>query len=150
MNNFTFNAEDEDFLLDLEEKVIVFMKTEDPELELESSNSYYRRLTHKLAEGFKLDSRSEGDGKKRYIVLVKNEKSVTPDKKIVTNQKVWDFGAREFLVKKAADGCEVYLGKDGSIGVYEEGTPFIDKKIIYTGAIRIQKNKIIEFNSPEW
>ncbi len=143
---------DDNFLSDYQEQLIEFMKSEETDLHLEPMNSYYRRLVHHLASEFKLKTNSEGDGADRHVVPTKSDRSLTPDK--LKNQRpiVWNFGDQEFLVDPLQTSVEVYLGKDGSVGLYHEATttPYITKKKVVSGAFKIKMNKIVELHDEEW
>jgi hypothetical protein len=143
---------DEGFVAEYEEQFIAFMKGEEASLHLEPMNSYYRRLVHQLATEFKLTTNSEGEGPERHVVLTKNKNSRIPDK--LKNQKpvIWNFGDREFLVDPLQPEVEVYLGKDGSVGLFDEATTvsYIAKKKVVSGVFKIKMNKIVELHDKEW
>lgn len=143
---------DEGFIADCEEQLIAFMKSDETSLPLEPMNSYYRRLIHHLATEFKLTTNSEGEGPERHVVLAKNKNSRIPEK--LKNQKpiVWNFGDKEFLVDPLQPEVEVYLGKDGSVGLFDEATTtaYIAKKKITSGVFKIKLNKIVELHDKEW
>ncbi len=152
MQRNELKVKDEVLLSDYEEQFVEFMKSEETELHLEPMNSYYRRLVHHLAKEFRLKTHSEGDGADRHVVLTKSDESLIPDK--VRNQRpiVWNFGDQEFLVDPLQSLVEVYLGKDGSVGLYDETitTPYITKKKVVSGAFKIKMNKIVELHDDEW
>lgn len=143
---------DEDFRAEAAELLKEFMNSDEQEKHLPAMNSYYRRLTHKLATSFGLDTRSEGEDKDRHIVVTK-----TPDSKIpeaLPQKKVilWHFGDREFFVDPMQSEVEVYLSADGTVGVWEEdaGIKALDRKLVTTGSFKIKRNQIIEIHHPEW
>lgn len=152
MQRNELKARDEVFLSEYEEKFIGFMKSEEIEFQLEPMNSYYRRLVHHLAMEFKLKTHSEGDGTDRHVILVKTDESQIPNK--LKNQKpiVWNFGEQEFLVDPLQPYVEVFLGKDGSVGLVDEtsAVPYITKKKVVSGAFKIKMNKIVELHDEEW
>ncbi len=152
MQNINNKEKDEDFVAQYEEQLIEFMKSDKDVLSLEPMNSYYRRLIHHLALEFNLGTYSEGEDKERHVVLSKVEKSCTPDRIKNRRSIVWNFGDQEFLVNPLADEVEVYLGRDGTVGLYdeEEKIPYITKKKVVSGAFKIKMNKIVELHDEEW
>ncbi len=142
---------DEVLLAEYEEQLIEFMKSEEKTIHLVPMNSYYRRLVHHLALEFKLETNSEGEGTDRHVVLTKNRNSLIPDK--LKNQRsiVWNFGDHEFLVDPLQQEVEIFLGKDGSVGLFDEtaNVPYIVKKKVVSGAFKIKMNKIVELNDEE-
>ncbi len=143
---------DEVFIAEYEEQLVEFMRGDQQVLHLVPMNSYYRRLVHHLALEFNLQTQSEGDGTERHVVLNKSGECETPDR--LKNQRsiVWNFGDQEFLVDPLQQEVEVFLGKDGSVGLYEEAlkTPYITKKKVVSGVFKIKMNKIVELNDEEW
>ncbi|MBU2514615.1 hypothetical protein KJ966_25095 [bacterium] len=152
MQRNELNIKDDLLLSEYEEQFVEFMKSDQTELHLEPMNSYYRRLVHHLASEFKLKTHSEGDGADRHVVLTKIAKSQVPDK--LKNQRpiIWNFGDQEFLVDPLQPMVEVYLGKDGSVGLYDETvtTPYITKRKVVSGSFKIKMNKIVELHDEEW
>lgn len=143
---------DTEFLADCEERFIHFIESDETVLQLEPMNSYYRRLIHHLAMEFKFDTRSEGEEQDRHVVLTKSEKSAIPEKLVNKRPIVWNFGDHEFLVDPLQKEVEVYLGKDGTVGLYnaEANIPYITKKKVVSGAFKIKMNKIVELHDEEW
>ncbi|MBU3914446.1 hypothetical protein KKA14_02840 [bacterium] len=143
---------DEDFIDQYEERLIEFINSDEKSIALEPMNSYYRRLLHKLALEFKFKTHSEGEGKERHIILTKNEKSSIPERKGKKTSVVWNFGDQEFLVNSLIDEVEIYLAKDGSVGLYDENAkiPYITKKTVVSGMFKIKMNKIVEVHDEEW
>ena len=152
MQKNELRARDEAFLAEYEELLISFMKGDDESIHLEPMNSYHRRLVHHLATEFKLKTHSVGDGEDRHVVLSKTDNSSVPEK--LKNQKpiVWNFGDQEFLVDPLQPYVEIFLGKDGSIGLYDElnPVPYISKKKVVSGVFKIKMNKIVELHDEEW
>ncbi|MCP4755866.1 MAG: hypothetical protein GY866_33815 [Proteobacteria bacterium] len=143
---------DDDFLIQYEEKLIEFLNSDEEVLGLEPMNSYYRRLIHGLAKQFKFESRSEGEAKDRHVVLAKTANITMPPRIERKEPVVWNFADREFLVDPLRKEVEVFLGKDGSVGVYDESqnTDVIAKKKVRSGAFKIKMNKIVELHDDEW
>ena len=146
------NAKDDEFLSECEDLLAGFMKMSEKTLDLEPMNSYYRRLVHNLASKFKLETSSKGEDKERHVVLTKTEESKTPETVTKRRPIVWNFGNQEFLVNPLEECVEIYLGKDGSVGIYNESAkiPYITKKKVASGSFKIKMNKIVEMNDQEW
>lgn len=143
---------EEDFRAEAAELLKGFMNSDEEEKHLPPMNSFYRRLTHKLATDFGLDTRSEGEGKDRHIVVTKTDDSkipeALPEKKVI----LWHFGDREFFVDPMQREVEVYLSTDGTIGVWEEnaGIKVLDRRKVTSGSFKIKHSKIIEIHHAEW
>lgn len=152
MQQSDLNERDDVFVAECEEQMTGFMKSDEKVLHLEPMNSYYRRLVHHLAQEFQLKTNSEGEGPDRHVVLTKANKSQVPEK--LRNQKsiVWNFGDQEFLVDPLQKEVEVYLGKDGTVGLFDPGAniPYITKKKVVSGSFKIKMNKIVELQDEEW
>ncbi len=152
MQRDEFKEKDEAFLTEYEEQLIDFMKGEQNVLHLAPMNSYYRRLVHHLALEFDLKTHSEGEGADRHVVLSKKDESSVPNR--LKNQRtiMWNFGDQEFLVDPLQPEVEVFLGKDGSVGLFDESskTPYIAKKKVVSGVFKIKMNKIVELHDEEW
>lgn len=143
---------DEIFVAEYEEQISAFIDSEETVFHLSPMNSYYRRLVHHLALEFKLKTNSEGEGNDRHVVLTKDEKSKTPDRIKKQKPTIWDFGEQEFLVDPLQPEVEIYLGKDGNVGLYDESlnVPYVTKKKVVSGVFKIKKNKIVELHDDEW
>jgi len=143
---------DETFLTEYEEQIGDFMRGDQQVLHLIPMNSYYRRLVHHLALEFSLNTYSEGDGADRHVVLSKANDSTVPDRLKNKRSIVWNFGDQEFLVDPLQPEVEVFLGKDGGVGLFDESikTPYIAKKKVTSGVFKIKMNKIVELHDEEW
>ena len=152
MQRSEFKDKDEIFVSDYEEPLINFMKSDEKILALEPMNSYHRRLVHQLAKEFKLETKSEGEGADRHVVLAKAKGSQTPEKLKNHRSIVWNFGDQEFLVDPLREEVEIYLGKDGTVGLYDENAniPYITKKKVVSRSFKIKMNKIVELQDEEW
>ena len=152
MHSNDLRERDEVFVAEYEEQFIAFMKSDETEMPLVPMNSYYRRLVHHLAKEFNLDTISKGEGNDRHVVISKTENSSIPEKLRNHRPIVWNFGDHEFLVNPLQPEVEVFLGKDGSVGLYDEAmnTPYIARKKVMTGAFKIKMNKIVELHDEEW
>lgn len=146
-----FMGKDEEFIIEYQNKFVEYLEGEEKELVIEPMNSYYRRLIHQFAKRFKFKSCSEGEGIDRHIVLYKTDHSQMPERINRKQTVVWNFGEREFLIDPLQNELEVYLGKDGSVGLYDESkkSDFITKKVV-SGAFKIKMNKIVEVHEDEW
>ncbi len=151
MKDQQMNGKDEDFLLEWEEKLIDFLECDEETIHLEPMNSYYRRLVHNLGMKFKFESYSEGTGKDRHIILTKSEDSVMPERMKKSLPIVWNYGDREFLVNPLQSETEIFLGKDGSVGLFDESVKdYITRKKVVSGTFKIKMNKIVELYDDEW
>ena len=65
------NSDDELFLKELETVFIRFVDSGKEQFNLEPMNSYKRRLAHKLASQFELETESIGEDKERAVLLKK-------------------------------------------------------------------------------
>lgn len=152
MQGIDYKEKDEEFVLRHEELLVEFFESDDDELSLEPMNSYYRRLVHNLAKRYQYKTHSEGEGDQRHIVLTKTPKTKLVDRIQKKPPIIWDFGDREYFIDPLNKGLEVYLGKDGSIGVYEDrnNAEYITKKKVYSNSFKIRRNKIVEIDNDEW
>ena len=125
------NSDDELFLKELETVFIRFVDSGKEQFNLEPMNSYKRRLAHKLASQFELETESIGEDKERAVLLKK-----TPQTKIPTSRKVKlpriDTGHETYYAKP---GVEIVLRSDGSFGIpwKEKDGHLIDKRVIHDG-----------------
>ena len=71
---------------------------------------------------FKFESFSEGSGNDRHIIVKKTDESTMPERMKRSPQIVWNFGDREFLVDPLKGETEIFLGKDGSVGLFDDFT----------------------------
>ena len=151
MQDFELNGKEEEFLIQYEEKMIGFLESSDEKMHLEPMNSYYRRLIHNLALRFSFGTSSEGADKDRHVVITKKKGSKAPERIKRKDPVTWNFRDREFLVDPLAEEVEVYLGKDGSVGLFNENVrDHITRKKGVSGAFKIKMNKIVELQDEEW
>ncbi|MBU2644588.1 hypothetical protein KKI24_07765 [bacterium] len=151
MQDTELEERDEEFLLQNEEKLIAFLESSEETMHLEPMNSYYRRLVHQQALRFNFKSYSEGSDKDRHVVIDKTKKSTAPERIKRKEPVTWNFRDREFLVDPMAEEVAVYLGKDGSVGLYDESVrDHIAVKKVATGAFKVKMNKIVELHDDEW
>ena len=139
------------FISDLETRVKFFMSGEDKEFELEPMNSYKRRLVHKVATEFQLDTDSRGEEPNRFVCLIKTKDSKTPADK-GRNPRLWDFGSQTFPINPGKDGVRLALKTDGSIELIGEGKQYnvLDEQLVTAKMIRIRKGKIVQPGEPNW
>jgi hypothetical protein len=151
MQDSELHGKEEDFLIEYEEKLIGFLESSDETKHLEPMNSYYRRLIHNLALRFGFGTSSEGSDKDRHVVITKKKGSKAPERIKRKDPVIWNFREREFLVDPLAEEVEVYLGKDGSVGLFNESVrDHITKKRVVSGVFKIKMNKIVELQDEEW
>ena len=152
MQDIDYKEKDEEFVLSNEALLVEFFESDEEVLSLEPMNSYYRRLVHNLAKRYQYKTHSEGEGDQRHIVLTKTSKIKLPERIQKKPEIVWDFGEREFFIDPLNKGLEVYLGKDGSVGIFENSNhvEYITKKKIYSNSFKIRRNKIVEIENDEW
>jgi len=151
MQDFEFQERDEDFLIQNEERLNEFLESSEETMHFEPMNSYFRRLVHQQALRFHFKSQSEGSEDNRHVVIAKTKKSKAPEKIKRKEQITWNFGDREFLVDPLAEEVAVYLGKDGSVGLYDESVrDHIATKNVVSGAFKVKMNKIVELLDDEW
>jgi len=151
MHNSTMNQKDQDFIDLYFDKLSEYVANGEEVIHLEPMNSFYRRLVHNLANDFKLKTHSEGEGKDRHIVISKTETAVTP-KKVKSETPKWDFGEQEFLVNASASGINIFLGRDGNIGIYNDGqkVPYLDKRLVTSSSFKVKNSKIIVSEDSNW
>ena len=138
------------FLEDLENRIQYFLSSEDKELDLEPMNSYKRRLAHKVATDYKLETDSRGEEPNRYVRLIRTEASEAPKEK--SRPKLWDFGMQTFSVNPGEHGERMALKMDGSVELYQESEKHkvVDERIVTTRQFRIRKGKIVTPDDAGW
>lgn len=137
------------FIEELEQRIRLFLSTEDRELALEPMNSYKRRLVHKLADQYKLTAESRGEEPARSVCLIRTEEAVMPEEKRV---RLWDFGAQTFPVNPGPDGLHLALKSDGSIELFSESERhrIVADRHVTGRQIRIRQGKIVIPGDAEW
>ncbi len=152
MQNSEINKRDEDFLEQYEEYLKDFLEGDESVIDLDPMNSYYRRLIHNLSVEFNLKTESKGEGKERYIILTKTKDSKLPEGIRKKRKIVWNFGDREYLVNPLKLYTEVFLAKDGSVGLCGENNKndYLARKKVVSGSFKIKMNKIVELHDEEW
>ncbi|NQU63255.1 MAG: hypothetical protein HQ517_03080 [SAR324 cluster bacterium] len=151
MQDLELEGKEEEFIIEQEEKLIEFLESKDKVLHLEPMNSFYRRLIHNLAARYGFGTSSEGADKDRHVVITKTNESKTPERIKRKDPVTWNFRDREFLVDPLAEEVDVYLAKDGSVGLYNESVrDHITRKKVVSGVFKIKMNKIVELQDDEW
>ena len=141
---------DKIFLMELNQKILEFIESEEEMLELEPMNSYQRRLVHKLGILYSLASRSVGEKNERFVCLLRTEETHIPAIPVsFTKEFNIDYGQEIFYAKSMET---IFLRIDGSFGVYLEGNeqPVLDERVIESGMFRIQNNRIICPQDDNW
>jgi hypothetical protein len=143
---------DRRFLEDLEARVRQFLSTEDTELELEPMNSYKRRLVHKLAMQYKLDTESRGEEPNRSVCLIRTPESEAPKARPAPRARAWDFGVQTFPVNPGPEGIRLALMSDGSVQLYDEAehSRVLHDRVVHSRQIRVRQGKIVTPDDPEW
>lgn len=153
-----------------------FVDSEEKALLFEPTNSYRRRLLHKLGSHHGLSSHSVGEGENRAVCLLKssNEQipanldqldkvSIQPDSSVNTqenhekperitppNPALVDRGSQIFYSKP---GVEIILRNDGSFGVGKSkgaSQEILDRRKVENGMFKIRKSRIVCAKDPEW
>lgn len=142
---------EQEFILQIEKKINWFKKSGRDYVHLKPMNSYYRRLSHKLADTLGLFSCSEGEGPDRHLVVHRTKKGMETPAPESTRSYKWDFGDREFFVNSMQASVEIFLGKDGTVGLSEvSGQNYITKRKISTKSFKVKKDQIITILDSEW
>jgi hypothetical protein len=151
MGNSTVNQKDQDFIDLYFDKLSEYVVNGKEVIHLDPMNSFYRRLIHNLANDFNFKTHSEGEGNERHIVLSRTSKTATP-KRTKTEKPKWDFGDQEFLVNSSAGGINIFLGRDGNIGIYDENqnAPYLDKRMVTSSSFKVKNSKIIVVEDKNW
>ena len=146
--------QEQEFVLQIEKKINWFQKSGRDYVRLKPMNSYYRRLSHKMADSLGLFTCSEGEGPDRHIVVHRLKKSLekpTPMMPESSQNYKWDFGDREFFVNSLQAEVEIFLGRDGTVGLSEvSGQNYITKRKITTKSFKIRKDQIVIIHDNEW
>ncbi|OGH00971.1 MAG: hypothetical protein A2600_03755 [Candidatus Lambdaproteobacteria bacterium RIFOXYD1_FULL_56_27] len=147
-----YQVTEEEFLEDVAQVLNEFVGSEETEQHLRPMNSFFRRLTHQLATDYGLETRSEGEDRDRHIVVTKTEQTSVPVSEESAFPMVWNFGDKEFFVDPMQRFVDVYLAKDGSIGLWDDSVtlPLLAKKRITKGSFKVKANQILEIDSPRW
>ena len=136
-----------ELIAEINDAVVLFVKSEETHLQLEPMNSFRRRMVHKIGTNYKLTSESTGEGINRSVSLRKTELTEIPENIIQNN--VIDRGIEIFYAKPET---EIVLRKDGSFGIAlnEREIRILDRRPVEEGEFRIRQNKIVCRNDNNW
>ena len=70
---------DEELITEINDTLMIFIKSEETYLQLEPMNSFRRRMVHKIGTKYKLTSESTGEGINRSVSLKKTELTEIPE-----------------------------------------------------------------------
>ena len=146
-DDMDLSSSDEELIVEINDALLRFIKSEETQLQLEPMNSFRRRMVHKIGTKYKLTSESKGEGINRSVRLRKTELTEIPENIIHNN--VIDRAIEIFYSKPAT---EIVLRKDGSFGVAlnERETRILDRRPVEDGEFRIRQNKIVCRNDSNW
>ena len=146
-DDMDLSSSDEELIAEISDALVCFIKSKEPQLQMEPMNSFRRRMVHKIGTKFKLTSESTGEGINRSVSLRKTELTAIPENIIQNN--VIDRGIEIFYSKP---GTEIVLRKDGSFGISlnERETRVLDRRPVEDGEFRIRQNKIVCRNDSNW
>jgi hypothetical protein len=143
---------DRQFQEELEERIRQFLAGSERTLELEPMNSYKRRLVHKIAMDYKLDTESRGEEPSRSVCLVRTEASAAPPPRPAARARTWDFGAQTFPVNPGPEGIRLALMADGSVQLYDEDEKhrIVSDRVVNSRQIRVRNGRIVTPDDPDW
>ncbi len=144
------DRQERQFVESIETRINTFLASNDPELDLEPMNSYKRRLVHKLAVQYKLDTESRGEEPERRVCLVRTGDSAAPTGR--PGPRSLDFGAQTFPINPGEEGLHLALKMDGTIELWQErdSHQVLDHRLVTTRQIRIRNGKIVTPEDAEW
>tara|TARA_B100000945_G_scaffold313682_1_gene310137 strand:+ start:1065 stop:1517 length:453 start_codon:yes stop_codon:yes gene_type:complete len=139
-DDMDLSSSDEELIVEINDTLIRFVKSEETFLQLEPMNSFRRRMVHKIGTKYKLISESTGEGINRSVSLKKTEITEIPENILQNN--VIDRGIEIFYAKP---GTEIVLRKDGSFGIAlnEREIRILDRRPVADGEFRIRQSKIV-------
>ena len=146
-DDMDLSSSDEELIVEINDALVRFIKSEETKLQLDPMNSFRRRMVHKIGTKYKLTSESIGEGINRSVSLRKTELTEIPEN--IMQNNVIDRGIEIFYSKP---GTEIVLRKDGSFGISlnERETRILDRRPVEDGEFRIRQNKIICRNDSNW
>ncbi|MBS1255644.1 MAG: hypothetical protein MAG581_01453 [Deltaproteobacteria bacterium] len=146
-DDMELSSSDQELIVEINEALVRFIKSDESHLQLEPMNSFRRRMVHKIGTEFKLSSESTGEGINRSVRLGKTELTRIPEKIIQNN--IIDRGIEIFYAKP---GTVIVLRNDGSFGIArkERETRILDKRAVDDGEFRIRQNKIVCKQDSNW
>ncbi len=144
------DRQEQQFLESIENRIKYFLVSDEPELDLEPMNSYKRRLVHKLAVQYKLETESRGEEPERRVCLVRTGESSAPTGR--SRPRMLDFGAQTFPVNPGDEGLHLALKMDGTIELWQERDQHqvVDHRLVTSSQIRIRNGKIVTPDDAEW
>lgn len=151
--------QDEEFLQEINQRILQFLKTEEEMLEFEPMNSYQRRLVHQMGTLYDLSSKSVGGREERYVCLLKagSLEQTTPPEPPTPEPGPANPG-RTFMIDRGDEifycrpGQRILLRMDGSFGVPTSDNTLrvLDEREISSGMFRIQHNHLICPEDEQW
>ena len=146
-DDMDLSSSDEELIVEINDALVRFIKSEETQLQLDPMNSFRRRMVHKIGIRYKLTSESKGEGINRSVSLRKTEQTGIPEN--IMQNNVIDRGIEIFYSKP---GTEIVLRKDGSFGIAlnERETRILDRRPVEDGEFRIRQNKIVCRNDSNW
>lgn len=134
-----------------------FINSDEKMLELDPMNGYQRRLIHKLASAYHLESKSVGNDDERFVCLVKTEKTAMPAPRNNSSRSRNNGNGNSNSNYThdqsyfAYPNTKIILRSDGSVGVptRDERLPTIDERTV-DGEFKIIKSKIICPSDEAW
>ncbi|MBT3214494.1 MAG: hypothetical protein HN351_07605 [Deltaproteobacteria bacterium] len=147
IDDMELSSSDQELMTEINAAIVRYIQSDDAHLQMDPMNSYRRRMVHKIATEYKLNSESTGEGEDRSVRLSKTATTTIPEN--INKQRVVDRGIEIFYAKP---GAEIVLRTDGSFGVsLKEGdNKILDKRTVDEGEFRIRDNKIICKQDSNW
>ena len=147
IDDMELSSSDLELMTDINAAIVRFIQSDETHLQMDSMNSYRRRMVHKIGTEYKLSSESTDEGENRSVRLSKTATTEIPEN--INKQMVIDRGIEIFYVKP---GAEIVLRNDGSFGVAlkERDNKILDKRTVEEGEFRIRDNKIICKQDSNW
>ena len=108
-SNLSQQLSEEDFNIEIAQVIKLFVESEESEFALVPMNSFFRRLAHKAASDFKLDTKSEGGEDDRHVVLVRTKDTILPKALPKKKEVLLHFGDQQFFVDPLQKEVKVYF-----------------------------------------
>ena len=113
MSDNEMSTQDREFLDLVNGEILKFFESAEEVIDLDPMNSYQRRLVHKLAGEYNLQSESAGERNERFVCLTKTEKSALPAAKIDIDEQVEKNKAEAPPARPSYRGRDRDGGRDG-------------------------------------
>lgn len=165
-----------EFAHEIEERLNLFIESDETEMALEPMNSFKRRIVHNLANAYNITSESRGEDRERHVYLIKTPESAIPAagppeieieeraeperlgrgradrREGRPSVRTWDYGAQVFNVRPGPEGIHIALKMDGSVELYreEEKEFMVTDRVVTTRQFRIRDGRIIQPGEPGW